>query len=155
VGLISQFKIFDYATYFNNTRTTIAPPEEFTITPEIYADFAAFLKKDDFKYESETEEAMDELIKTAKREKYYDFSKDEFAKLQEKLGHNLDKDLEQFQDEVKELLTDEIISRYYYQKGAIKASLKDDKNIQKAIEILKNQPEYAGIFKPGKEIKLK
>ncbi len=155
VGLISQFKIFDYATYFNNTRTTIAPAEEFTITPEIYADFAAFLKKDDFKYESETEEAMDELIKTAKREKYYDFSKDEFAKLQEKLGHNLDKDLEQFQDEVKELLTDEIISRYYYQKGAIKASLKDDKNIQKATEILKNQPEYAGIFKPGKEIKLK
>ena len=153
VNLVSNFLIFDYATYFNSKTEKIQSPEEFEITPGVYSDFVKYVKDQDFKYESKTEEELDNLLDVAKKEKYYDISKDEFEKLKSKLGHNLDQDLEHFRKEISELLTDEIVSRYYYQKGAIKAALKDDSDIKKAIEVLHKPDGYAAIFDPGRIIK--
>ncbi len=153
INLVTQSKVFDFATYFNSKTQQIAPPEEFTITPEVFADFTQFVKDQDFKYESKTEEELDNLLEVAKREKYYELSKDEFEKLKEKLGHNLDQDLEHFKTEISELLADEIVSRYYYQKGAIKAALRDDQDVKKALEILHKPEGYAAIFDSGRIIK--
>ncbi len=152
-SLVSGSVIFDYATYFNSKTEKIPAADEFAVTPEIYADFVKYVKEQDFKYESKTEEELDNLLEVAKREKYYDISKDEFDKLKSKLGHNLDQDLEHFKKEVSELLTDEIVSRYYYQKGAIKAALKEDMDIKKAVEILHKPDGYASIFDAGRVIK--
>lgn len=152
-NLVTQSVIFDYATYFNYKNEKIASPESFTITPEIYADFTQFLKNQDFKYESKSEEEFDKLVEVAKREKYYDIAKDQFEKLKVDLGHNLDQDLQHFKPEISELLTDEIVSRYYYQKGAIQASLRDDKDIANALETLHNPQAYAAVFDAGKVIK--
>ena len=96
---------------------------------------------------------MDNLIDVAKHEKYYDISNEEFEKLKQMLGHNLDKDLNNFKKEISELITDEIISRYYYQKGAIKSALRDDSDIKKALDIVQKPDVYAGVFTPGKIIK--
>jgi carboxyl-terminal processing protease len=153
MNLVGQSKVFDFATYFNSKTAAIASPEIFTITPEVYADFVQFVKGQDFKYESKTEEELDQLLDVAKKEKYYDLSKDEFDKLKDKLGHNIDQDLEHFKPEISELLADEIISRYYYQKGAIRAALRDDSDVKKALEVI-NKPEvYAAIFDKGRVIK--
>ncbi len=152
-NLITQSVVFDYATYFNSTTEKIAPPEEFAITPEMYADFTQFVKNQDFKYESRTEGQLEKLLEVAKREKYYDLSKDEFEALRIKLGHNIDQDLEHFKKEISEIMTDEIVSRYYYQKGAIKAAMKEDKDVEKALEILHKPDGYASIFDAGRIIK--
>ena len=153
VNLVTQSQIFDYATYFNSKTEKIDSPEVFRIAPDVYADFAQFIKNKDFKYESKTEEELDNLIEVAKREKYYDISNDEFEKLKQKLGHNLDQDLDHFKTEISELLADEIVSRYYYQKGAIKASLRDDADISKALDMLSKPADYAAIFDKGRIIK--
>ncbi|MFY9153610.1 MAG: S41 family peptidase [Prolixibacteraceae bacterium] len=153
VNLVTQSVIFDYATYFNSKTETIAAPEEFKISPEIYADFVKFVKTQDFKYESKTEQELDQLMEVAKKEKYYDISKEEFEKLKVHLGHNLDQDLEHFKPEIHELLTDEIVSRYFYQKGAIKSSLRDDQDVVKAIEMLHKPDAFAAIFEAGRIIK--
>ena len=152
-NLITGSLIFDYATFFNSKTEKIAAPENFQITPEIYADFIQFVKGQDFKYESKTETELDNLLEVAKHEKYYDISKDEFDKLKLKLGHNLDQDMEHFKKEISELMVDEIVSRYYYQKGAIKASLRDDSDIKKALEVLNKPDGYAAIFNSGRIIK--
>lgn len=153
INLVTQSVIFDYATYFNSKTESIASPEEFRITPEIYSDFAQFIKNQDFKYESKTEKELDQLIDVAKKEKYYDLSKEEFEKLKVHLGHNLDQDLEHFKPEIDELLTDEIVSRYFYQKGAIKAALLEDQDVLKAIEMLHKPDAFAAIFEAGRIIK--
>jgi carboxyl-terminal processing protease len=153
VNLVTQSQIFDFATYFNSKTAKIDAPEVFRITPEIYADFTQFIKSKDFKYESKTEEELDNLIDEAKHEKYYDISKAEFDQLKQKLGHNLDQDLDHFKPEISELLADEIVSRYYYQKGAIKASLRDDDDISKALDLLNKPEDYAAIFDKGRVIK--
>ena len=152
-NLVTGSLIFDFATYYNSKTEKIATPEEFQITPEIYADFIQFVKGQDFKYESKTEAELDNLLDVAKHEKYYDISKDEFEKLKLKLGHNLDQDMEHFKKEISELLADEIVSRYYYQKGAIKAALRNDSDVEKALDILHKPDGYASIFDSGRIIK--
>ena len=111
------------------------------------------MKKSSFKYDSETEDALSELIKTAREEKYFEVAGDEFKSLEAKLKPDLDKDLKLFRKEISELLKDEIVGRYYYQKGAIRASLKDDSDILKAREIVNLPDNYTAYFKSGTVIK--
>jgi carboxyl-terminal processing protease len=153
INLVSQSVIFDFATYFNSKTEKIELPETYTVSPEVYTDFIQFVKNQDFKYESKTEEELDQLLDVAKKEKYYDISKDEFDKLKVLLSHNLDQDLDHFKTEISELISDEIISRYYYQKGAIKAALRDDADVKEALNILHKPDGYAAIFDSGRIIK--
>ncbi len=155
IELINQFLIFDFATRFAVENPTIPSPEEFTVTDETYKKFIAFAKENNFKYESESQNELNELVKMAQREKYYGLAEKEFEALKAKLEPNFDKDAEEFSDEVKELLKDEIISRYYYQKGAIRAALKDDKGVKKAIDELNSPTTYAANFTLGKVISAK
>jgi carboxyl-terminal processing protease len=149
IELVTKFTIFDFATQYAAKNQTIPQPEEFQLTDAVYNDFIAFVKSSSFKYDSDTEDALSELIKTAKSEKYYDVAGDEFKSLEAKLKPDLDKDLKLFRKEISELLKDEIVGRYFYQKGAIRATLKEDSDILKAREIL-NAPEvYTSYFKPG------
>ena len=149
IELVTKFAVFDFATQFAAKNQTISQPEEFVITDALYNEFIAFVKSSNFVYDSDTEDALTELIKTAKTEKYYDIAGEEFKSLEAKLKPDLDKDLKLFRKEISELLKDEIVGRYFYQKGAIRATLKEDSDILKAREILNAQEVYAGYFKPG------
>jgi carboxyl-terminal processing protease len=151
-ALYSKFLIFDFATKYSVENATIASPEEFDVTDDIYNQFIAFVKANNFVYESESEEELDDLIEHAKKDKYYGLAEKEFEALKTKLAPNFDKDAAEFSEEVKELLQDEIVSRYYYQKGAIRAAISDDKGIKKAIEELNSETAYAAYFKAGKII---
>ena len=147
--LLSKFYFFDFATKYSNEVPTIPQPEEFRITDDIYDQFTAYVKSQNFKYESQTSQALDEMIKTSKEEKYFGLAEKEIAALRSKLAPDLEKDLRLFKSELEELLEDEIVSRYYYQKGAIRASLKEDKGILKAKDILKSGDVFARYLLPG------
>lgn len=149
IALITNYLIFDFATEFSNGNEAIASPEEFDISDDIYNEFKAFVKDNEFEYESKSQDELAELIKAAKREKYYGLAQSEFEELTAKLEPNLEKDLTQFEDEVKELLEDEIVSRFYYQKGAIRAAIHDDEGIKKAVEELNSSTAYTSYFEPG------
>lgn len=148
-ALITKFLIFDYATKFANENKSIAQPEEFEVTDEVFEGFKAFVKTKDFEYESKSEQMLNELKETAQKEKYFELASEEFEKMMEKLHPNADKDMTVFSDEIKSLLKSEIVSRYYYQKGAIKASITDDEVISKAMEELKSPMSYTEYFNPG------
>jgi carboxyl-terminal processing protease len=152
INLARNFMFFDYATQFANEHESIAAAEEFEINDEIFDDFKAFVKERQFSYQSETEKVFKELMETAKEEKYFDVAEQEFEQLKVKIGHELDQDLESFKDELKEMLTDEIVTRYYYQKGAIKSAIQDDKGIEKAKETLKDPNAFSSVFTEGKII---
>jgi len=148
-ALYMKYLIFDFATKYSSENATIATPEEFEVTDDIYSQFIAFVKENNFTYESESQAELEDLIDHAKKEKYYELAQKEFEALNAKLAPDFDKDSEAFGDEIKELIQDEIVSRYYYQKGAIRAAINDDKGIKKAIEALNSETAYAGYFKPG------
>lgn len=141
-NLIYQNTIFDYATRYRNTHEKIEPAAAFALTEADYQEFREFLVTEKFTYETESEDALDALVKSAQKEKYYDQTKAVIEELRTKLQHNLDKDLQLFRPEIKTMLADEIISRYYYQKGRIEYMLRDDNGLAKAQALLANPDEY-------------
>lgn len=143
--------IFDFATQFVLNNPTIAKAEEFRINDQVYQDFVEFAGQRDFEYQTKTEAKLAELIETAKEEKYYKLSEAEIKALEESLSHELEKDLGLFREDIEKLLRDEIVSRYYFQDGRIKASLVDDEDILKAIEVLNNPEEYNRLLIPHEE----
>jgi carboxyl-terminal processing protease len=147
VSLYAKGLIFDYATQYVIEHKELGDVDDFTVTDEVYRDFIDFLKDKDYDYTTRSDEKLKELIKVAKSEKYFERAEEELTKLKDKLAHDKEKDLLTFQDEIKELLLEEIAGRYHYQEGRIKASLRDDEQLTKAIEILQSKKTYAGILK--------
>jgi carboxyl-terminal processing protease len=139
--------IFDYATKYYWAHPDIKTPQQFNFTDEDYIDFKKYLISRNFNYNTVTEESLTELISNAKKEKYYDMHKSLFTDLEKDITHSLDQDLTVFKTEITELISDEIISRYFYEEGAIAWTLKTDEQVKKALEILNNKDEYNSILK--------
>ena len=150
--LVQDFMVFDFATEFARTHKTIAPPDQFMISDEIYNEFHKFLTDKKFSYESRSELTLKNLIETAKRERYFEGAKNEFEALEKGLTLNLNQDLEKSGEEIRDLLKDEIVSRYYYQKGAIIAALGSDKEVKSVLALFQNPLEYSRVLKPSEVI---
>lgn len=144
--LVRNFHIFDYATKYRLTHPSIASPEVFKISDEEYKEFVEYLSNKDINYETETEKQLRKLKETAKKEKYFKYADKEYEELEAKLVLDKSGDLMKFQDEIKELLENEIISRYYFQRGRIISSLSKDPGIEKAKNVLENPETYTGIL---------
>jgi len=149
--LISKWLVFDYANKFAREHESIAAPEEFEVTDEIYDDFMAFLQDKEYNYKTDSEEALEKLKKSAKEENYFDAIKEDYVALKDKMLHDKQEDLRKNEEEIKEVIKSEIVARYYYQKGRIQASLKDDHEINKAIEVLKGHSTYIAILEGDKD----
>jgi carboxyl-terminal processing protease len=99
-----------------------------------------------FKYDRLSENRLKDLRKVAEFEGYYEDAKEEFEALEKKLEHNLDREFDRFKKDIKELMAQEIVKRYYYQSGALQEALKADEDLAKAIEVLGSE-EYDKILK--------
>jgi carboxyl-terminal processing protease len=139
--------IFDYATNYYWSHPDVKSPEEFKFTDQDYNDFKTFLVNRKFSYKTSTEESLNELITNAKKEKYFDIHKDLFNDLEKDIAHSLDQDLKIFKNEITDLIEDEIMSRYFYENGAIAYTIKNDDQVLKARDILNNKEEYSSILK--------
>jgi len=144
--LYSKFLIFDYATKFAQLHLTIPPTGEFEITDTIYNDFLSFLSDKKYDYTTRSERTLDLLKKEAESEDYMTAIQDEYHHLKSKMQENKKEDLNKYQDQIRELLKMEIISRYYYQKGKIQSSLKHDPDIAIAVNTLKDPEKYNAIL---------
>lgn len=146
VSLITKYLVFDYASKFKRENPILKDTVNFSVTDAIYADFINFLKGKDFDYTTQSESKLNELKKAAENEKYFEAIKPQLDALREKLIHDKEADLMKFKEEIIQLLKEEIISRYAFQKGRIKASLASDKEIAKAVEVLDNTQLYKSIL---------
>ena len=66
------------------------------------------------------------------------------------MNHNLDRDLDYFAKPIRDMIEAEIATRYFYQRGAVMQRLKDDKDLQKAIEVLSDNQKYQEVLLPKK-----
>ena len=140
--LVNDDMIFDYATQYVIKHPTIAKVEEFQLTDADYADFKELLKKRDFSYDRQSEAMLKKLKEMAEFEGYMENASEEFVALEKKLQHNLDLELDRFAKDIKPLIAEEIVKRYYFEKGAVQETLKDDADLKKAIEVLQQPEEY-------------
>lgn len=148
--LLNDDLIFDYATQYCIKHPQIGEVKDFVITDADYAEFKQMLKKRKFTYDRQSEKTLKNLKEIAEFEGYMEGAKDEFAALEQKLTHNLDRELDRFSKEIKDAIAQEVIQRYYYQRGGVLQRLKDDPDVNKAVETLKNKPGYDKILTVSK-----
>ena len=140
--LVRDNLIFDYATQYCLKHPTVAAPEKFVVTDADYNDFKELVKKADFKYDQQSEKILKTLKEAAEFEGYMTDAAEEFKALEKKLNHNLDRDLDYFSKDIKRMIANEIIKRYYFQRGGIIEQLKDDDDLQEAIKVLNDPAKY-------------
>lgn len=152
--LVNDNLVFDYATQYCLKHPTIPEPEKFEVTDADYAEFKEQVKKADFKYDQQTEKILKNLKEMAEFEGYLENASEEFKALEGKLQHNLDRDLDYFSRQIKEMIAQEIVKRYYYQRGGIIQQLKEDKDLKEAVKVLTDAERYKSLLSaPVKEEK--
>jgi carboxyl-terminal processing protease len=139
--------IFNYATDYVKANPTIADAKSFKLSDEEYAKFKKYVMDDDFTYSTASEELLKKMKETIEKENLAEESKSEYEALMSKITPSKERDLEKFQSEIKMLLENEIVSRYYYQKGRVQNSFNHDDMLNKGVEILKNSQQYNTILK--------
>ena len=144
--LMNEDIIFDYATQYCWDHPTMESVESFKLTDEDYRTFKELVKSRDFTYDRQSEKMLKSLKEVAEFEGYMEGASEEFKALEKKLNHNLDRDLDYFSKQIKTYIAQEIVTRYFYQRGAAMERLKDDEDLEKAISVLKDGKQYSEIL---------
>jgi len=144
ISLFKERVFFDYATDFRFGHDSIE--EGFIFSESDYEHFVSYLSDKEYAYKTKTEEALDKVKEKATDEHYFASLSNEYDALAAQLAANKDDDLFINKQEIKEILTGEIRSRYFYQTGRIEAALNFDPELEKAIEVLQNKEEYNRIL---------
>lgn len=150
--LANEDVLFDFATQYYRTHPTIATAHDFAIDDSLYAAFKECVKASGFTYDRGSEKALEALKEIAKFEGYMDAASAEFAALEKKLNHDLDRDFDYFEKDIKLLLADEIVTRYYYQRGSIIQAVKSDSTLHQAQQLLNDKAAYTKLLeKPSRK----
>ena len=146
--LLQKSYLFDYATRYRAEHATIATARGFKLADADYQKFVAYLQGKNISYSTDAEKALVDLGKKVKEEKHYDDVKLELEAIRKKVTVNKANDLLRFKPEIKELLEQEIVSRYYFEKGRTEAGFDDDPNIIAAVAVLNDPNRYTALLKP-------
>jgi carboxyl-terminal processing protease len=138
--------LVDFGTKYCQAHPTIAPASDFELSDADFEEFKRMAVESGFKYDRMSERRLKDLRKVAEFEGYLKDAEAEFAALEKKLEHNLERDFDNFKSDIITLLEMEIVKRYYYQRGSVEVSLRNDSDFLKAVEILHNQEEYNRIL---------
>ncbi|WP_129697666.1 S41 family peptidase [Parabacteroides goldsteinii] len=141
--LVTDFVLVDFVTDWAQKHKTIPSVEEFTVSDEDFEAFKNYAKEKNFTYDRQSEKILKNLKEVAQLEGYTDRDSTIFTELEARLTPNLDRDFDLYKDQIKKLLASEIVKRYYFQKGELLESLKDDEVLDKAIEVLSNPELYS------------
>jgi carboxyl-terminal processing protease len=147
-ALISDNLIFDYATNYRSAHDSIPPADKFSLTDAEYQDFVNFVLEKKLNYKPPTERAMANLEKESKADKYFNDIKPYYDSISVILARNKNRDLLVYKKDILEYLEEEIISRYYFQKGRILYKMHHSDQVFKAVEILNNAEAYRKILQP-------
>jgi carboxyl-terminal processing protease len=146
--LLVKHHIFNFATQYTQQHPEIQAPTLFKLSSQDYADFKKFvLAQENFDYTTASEEALKKMKTTAEKEGYYQDIAADYEQMLIKVTPSKERDLDKFEQEIRELLEEEIMTRYYYQEGRAKHSLQTDPVVLKGIEILQAPSQYNTILK--------
>jgi len=145
-NLITKYILFDYATQYAAAHPTLLPANDFKLSDTDYNDFIAFTEKKGFEFKTVAERELETVKKAAIYEKCWDDIKSQYDSMLLAIDLHKKKDLIENKPEIKVILQEEIVSRYYYQKGRIESSLNNDNEIKSATNVLTDATRYASIL---------
>ena len=144
VSLIQERLFFDYATYYKHQNPSL--DSLFIMDDTGFNSFVDFLGDKSYDYKTETEKAFEVLKNKSEKENYFVDIQDKYENLFQEFEINKKNDLIRNKEIIKEILSEEIASRYFYQEGRIRTSLNFDKEVQEAIIYLSKQDMYNSVL---------
>ena len=145
--LLTGNHVFNYATDYAIKNKIIAEAGTFKLSDAEFNEFKAYVLAQDFKYNTASEEMLKKVKETAEKEGYFEDVKSEYDQMLTKLTPSKERDLDKFKTEISEMLENEIVSRYYFQKGRTLDSFRYDRALNKAKSVLMSDTEYNGVLK--------
>lgn len=124
--LVAGNHVFDFATTYFYAHPSLSSPSTFQVSEQEYAEFKKFLEGKSYDYTTYSEKSVKDMEAYLAKEPYYDEIKGQLDQIKAKVNHSKENDLETHKKEIKKILSEEIISRYYFQEGMIEASLQGD-----------------------------
>lgn len=145
-NLITKYILFDYATQYAATHPTIVPASNFKLSDDEYNDFIAYTEKKGFEFKTVAEKELETVKKAAIYEKCWDDIKSQYDSMLQAIELHKKKDIIENKPEISSILQEEIVSRYYYQKGRIESTLSGDSELISALKVLNDATKYASIL---------
>jgi carboxyl-terminal processing protease len=145
-NLLTKYILFEYATRYAATHPGIEPAGTFKLSDTEYNDFVAFTEKKGFEFKTAAEKELETVKKAAMYENCWNDIKTQYDSMLEAIAQHKKKDLMENKPEISDYLQQEIVSRYYYQKGRIESALTDDTELKSATKVLKDTVTYTAIL---------
>jgi carboxyl-terminal processing protease len=149
IELVGGGYVFEYATKYCGEHPIPASMKDFKLTDEEYQKFVQWTQSQKISYTTELDQKADELVATAKKEKYYDELKFPLNELKAKIDQNKSSSLTRFKPELVKILEQEIAFHYRLAKGQIEISLDEDKEIIEAKKALADLVTYKKLLSPN------
>ena len=153
-ALVGKLMIFDYATRYRNTHSKIPDALSFQMNDDDYNDFVKYLNGKDYTYNTNSEKLLNSLKTEATKEKQFGEIQTEYDVLKNKLMASKKNDLQIHKDEIKQVLENEIASRYYYERGRYEVNFKYDKELAQAVKTMQDKNQLAAVLKGVGEYKV-
>ena len=147
--LMQKDLIFNYATKYYFDHDTLASARDFELSEPEFQQFLAWLENQSFDYQTPLEIKLEQALDLAKAGARSEQVHQSIIELNALLQSEKKKDLIHHESEIKQLLEQDIVSRYFFQEGIIEASFDVDLDILKAVEILEDTESYDGRLKPN------
>lgn len=146
-ALLQKFLIFDFATqYFYDNE--IEKIEDFKLSDKDFKKFVSFTEEKGFVFENETEKHFQKMLVAAEDEALKKVLNKEIDALQKSLANAKDEALSQQKEQILELLSREIVQRYFYEEGVFNFDIQQGEEIKTAQATLKNKSKYNAILRP-------
>lgn len=139
---------FNFVVDWRSRNPEIASPGEFVLQDEVYDEFKNYVQSKEFTYDLGSDKLLTSLKKMMEFEGYWDAASEQYAALESMLKPDLERDLELHKDQISKYLVHEIMRQYHYESGRLIYSLREDEQLDKAIEVLKDSAMYRSILSP-------
>jgi carboxyl-terminal processing protease len=149
VELVGSGYVFEYATKYCGEHAMPASFKNFNLSDEEYQKFISWVREQKFVYTTELDQKAEELIATAKKEKYFDELQSPLKDLTTKIEQNKNSALIRFKPELSKILAQEIAFHYGLAKGQIEFSMDSDPEIQEAKKVLSEPATYKKFLSPN------
>ena len=147
IGILSEDLFFDFGNEYELKVGDIQSPRDFVVTDQIFNDFKAWLADKEFSYSSPLEKQLAELRITAEQSGELAEVLSELESLEAVVKQDRNSDLEKNKAEIKFLIKEELVTRFFFAQGRLEASYQYDADTRKALEVLADPDLYASTLK--------
>jgi len=141
-ALVDNNAVFDFATqlYYQKPNNASVSDADFTA-------FKTFVKQDKYKLNTATEQALENVLEKAKKDKIDDVIAAQYKQLEQAVKASEENEIVKYKKEIVKEIEEELIIRNQYREGLYNFYTKNNSEISKAKEILNNSAQYSNLLK--------